>query len=215
VECNGYLASGQVPQEQWFISPGFSTITYTDAKLNFVSCDKFNGTPMQVLVSTNYDGISLPSTANWVDITSQLTIAPPNPSSPRVWIPSGGMSLSSFVGNNVFVGFKYLCDSTTATDWEVDSISITSNLTGLNMHQGTNDQISVYPNPAVNHAEIRCASGMVRVELFNAIGNRVQTVQLLNGKQYQVDLSDLPTGIYFATVYTATGEQFCHKIVKQ
>ena len=40
-ECNGYSSTEEVEQEQWFISPGFSTIAYTNATLSFTSCDKF------------------------------------------------------------------------------------------------------------------------------------------------------------------------------
>lgn len=213
--CNGYLATGQVAQEQWFISPGFSTINYPDATLNFVSCDKFAGTPMAVLVSTNYDGLSLPATATWTDITNNLIIAVPNTSGPRVWTESGNVSLSTYSGNNVYVGFKYTCNATTATDWELDSISITSAIAGIESINGIGDAIFAYPNPCRSKLKIRNEFLINKIEIYNTIGDLVSSFENVNNKEYTVNVSAFQNGIYFTKIQLVNGNIVSKKLIKE
>ena len=214
VGCNGFISTGQVAQEQWFISPGFSTITYPNAHLNFSSANKFAGNPIAVLVSTNYDGVSLPSTATWSDITNLVTLPPPNPSGPRSWYKSGNVNLASFNGNNVYVGFKYTCDALTATDWEVDSISITNTITGIQTINSNGNIISFYPNPVNNELVVSNDLLIDKIEMYNLIGEQINSSQNINNKKYALNVSELRSGIYFAKVYLKNGTIVSQKIIK-
>jgi len=196
IHGNGYAATGQTAEEQWFISPGFSTIAYPDATLKFTSCQKFAGSPIQVMVSTNYDGVGLPATAIWNDITSSLTLPPTNLSGPRVWVNSGNASLSSYVGANVYVAFKYTCDATSATDWEVDSISIINNTVGFNNINALINSISLYPNPASSVLYLKNLEGVDVIRVSNIIGETVESITV-SGNNTTLDVSALKKGLYF------------------
>ena len=193
---NGYAATGQTAQEQWFISPGFSTVNYPDATLKFTSCQKFTGAPIQIMVSTDYNGTGLPATGTWTDITSSLTLPPANASGPRVWVNSGNVSLSSHVGANVYIAFKYTCDATTATDWEVDSISIINNTVGIQNVNTTEKSIAVYPNPATSTLYLNNIDGVEMIRVSNVIGETIETMNV-SGKSTTINVADLKKGLYF------------------
>jgi hypothetical protein len=193
--CNGY-ATPQAAQEQWFISPGFSTVTYTNAILKFSSCQKFTGSPIQIMVSTDYDGISLPATGTWSVITSGLTLPPANASGPRVWYSSGNVDLSSYSGANVYVAFKYTCDATNSTDWEVDSIKITSTGVGIRDVSPLRNSIAVYPNPVSSILYLNNLKGIEMIRVYNLIGETIENISI-SGNIASIDVSTLKKGLYF------------------
>ena len=193
---NGYLATGQTAQEQWFISPGFSTVDFPGAALKFTSCQKFAGDPIAVMVSTNYNGVGLPATATWTDITSSLTLPPTNVSGPRVWVNSGSTSLSAFVGANVYIAFKYICTATTATDWEVDSISILNSSVGINEVNTTSNAISVYPNPVSSTLTLSNLEGIEMIRISNIIGQTIENINV-SGNNMNLNVATLKRGLYF------------------
>jgi len=73
---------------------------------------------MEVLVSTDYDGISAPSTATWTTLGVNLSAGS------FAWVNGGPVSLNSFLTTNVYIAFKYTGTSTSGKTWEVDDIII-------------------------------------------------------------------------------------------
>ncbi len=212
--CNGYLATGQTAQEQWFISPGFSTVTYPNATLKFSSCQKFAGRPIKVLVSTNYNGTGLPATATWTDITSSLVLPPTNISGTRTWKSSGNVSLASYVGANVFVAFRYVCTADSATDWEVDSISVTNTNIGIHNINPVNNLISVYPNPVSSVLYFNNIEGIETVKVSNVIGEAIENFKV-SGNNASIDVSTLKRGLYFVTFMNKEGIISTKKFTKE
>lgn len=208
--CNGYLVGAT---ESWFISPGFSTIDYPNAKLKFSSCQKFTGMSIQILVSTDYDGLGLPATATWTDITSSCILPPANPSGPRVWYSSGYVDLSTYVDDNVYVAYKYICDAIEATDWEVDSISIINSGVGIPETESKNQNVTVCPNPASDMIYINNAKGSKLVEISNLLGQNVQQENITNGNAC-INISNLPRGIYFVSFLNEQGMLTIKKFIK-
>jgi len=69
------------------------------------------------------------------------------------------------------------------------------------------DNLSVYPNPAVNNVTISVKNDNVtieKVELYNIYGQLLNTMNV-NGTVAELSVSALATGTYFAKVFTAKG----------
>lgn len=203
VRGNGFASTGQTAQEQWFISPGFSTIDYPAAKLRFSSCQKFAGAAIQVLVSTDYTGTGLPGSATWTDISSSCTWPPYNGAT-RVWVNSGSASLSSYVGANVYVAFKYTCDATSATDWEVDSISIVNSSVGIQDLNSPKNSIAIYPNPTSSVLYLNNIEGVEMIKVSNVLGEAIETINI-SGNVTSLDVSTLKKGLYFISFMNQEG----------
>jgi len=98
-----------------------------------------------------------------------------------------------------------------------DSISFA---TGINETIVNNDMIDIYPNPVFDVLNITFYShfqGLVSLSIFNAIGQNVYTQQietLLNMNNYQVNVSDLPKGVYYISINSRNELKYSKSFVK-
>ena len=111
-------ASGNTASEVWLISPSFDFSNSTAPSLSFKNASNYNGPDLEVYVSTNYDGTSLPATASWSPLSATLS------GGGFEWVSSGGINLSSFLGANTYIAFKYTGTSSDGKTWELDNIII-------------------------------------------------------------------------------------------
>ncbi|MDP5076871.1 MAG: T9SS type A sorting domain-containing protein, partial [Nonlabens sp.] len=66
--------------------------------------------------------------------------------------------------------------------------------------EGTNE-ISLFPNPASNFLNLRAISSINKLNVMDAMGRVISTVVFTgNSNEHQVDISNLSSGIYFATI---------------
>lgn len=90
---------------------------------------------------------------------------------------------------------------------ELRSVQVTADDRRVLELQGEeSSKITTYPNPASNFITITDAFGDVykNVDVFNSIGARVTSVTT-NAKTYQVDLSNVSSGVYMIVVTTDNG----------
>jgi len=120
-QCSNYSAGTNTPCETWLISPTVDLSSSTAPVLSFLNGYKYSGAPLAVLVSTNYDGTSDPSTGTWTPLSFTLS------SGNFTWANSGPISLSGYKTNNVHIAFKYTGSSSDGSTWEVDDITIKEN----------------------------------------------------------------------------------------
>ena len=69
------------------------------------------------------------------------------------------------------------------------------------------DNLSVYPNPAVNNVYVRAQNDNIlieRVELFNTLGQLLRTTEV-GGTMVEIPVGTLATGTYYAKVFTDKG----------
>lgn len=111
-------SGGNSDSEAWLISPSNDFSSSTAPTLGFQNASNYYGPDLEVFVSTNYDGVSLPATATWSPVT--ITLSPGG----FDFVSSGLIDLSSFSGANTYIGFKYTGTNSDGKTWEVDNIII-------------------------------------------------------------------------------------------
>ncbi|NML66028.1 T9SS type A sorting domain-containing protein [Hymenobacter sp. RP-2-7] len=123
VQMNGY-ASGNIANEDWFISPAFNLSAYNFPLLSFWSRTAFNGPSLKLRVSTNYSGTGDPNAATWTDVNAQFPA-----SGSDVWTQTAGVNLAAFKSAKVYVAFVYTSTSSAAARWTLDDIALTNSAT--------------------------------------------------------------------------------------
>jgi hypothetical protein len=123
VQINGY-ASGNIANEDWFISPAFDISAYNFPLLSFWSRTAFSGPGLKLMVSTNYSGTGAPSAATWADLNAQFPGAGSD-----VWTQTAGVNLSAYKGAKVYVAFVYTSTTAGAARWTLDDIALTNSTT--------------------------------------------------------------------------------------
>jgi hypothetical protein len=100
--------------------------------------------------------------------------------------------------------------------WESDLYSITIGVKTA----PTNEQLTVYPNPSPGIFTIRLNDALsneaIEIEVFNQLGEKVLVKQVRMGlnDQTNVDISNLPNGVYILNFKTSEAA-WHEKIVKQ
>lgn len=134
---------------------------------------------------------------------------PLNGESPAGGTWSGtGVSGSNFTASTAGLGvhpvtYTYT-DQNGCTNTAIDNITV---ITCVGFEEQAIDQrIQLFPNPAHDAAtlEINGLNEPVRVELFNAIGERVDS-WMMNQSIMTVNLNDKANGVYLLNVYTPQG----------
>ena len=97
-------------------------------------------------------------------------------------------------------------------DIGIDNLSVTSiSLTGIDNFMHARHNFSIYPNPtnSILNVELGIMNETTKAEVLNMLGEVVYTTEIRNQKS-QIDVSALPSGVYFVQVGTAT-----QKFIKQ
>lgn len=125
ISCyNSSTSMGEV-SESWLISPLLDLTNSATPSINFRNVVRYGTIPqLQIMVSTNYDGVSNPNTASWTDLTS-LAIWDTDINSWSTWTSSGDLDLTPYLSANTFVAFKHVGINTSGVGtWEIDDITI-------------------------------------------------------------------------------------------
>jgi trimeric autotransporter adhesin len=127
VDVNGFAGGTAVDNEDWLISPRLIVRDLNLPILRFWSRGEFSGPPLQLLISTNYDGTSDPNTATWTNLNASF---PPNT---NTWTLTDGIDLSPYKSYlNVYIAFKYTSSvELGAARWTLDDIDVTNRSTLL------------------------------------------------------------------------------------
>ncbi len=104
--------------EAWLISPQVDLSTYTNPALTFRTAANYNGPDLEIYISKNYDGTSLPQVSQWTELAAPLSTGT------WTWVPSGEINLSQFANDKVYIAFRYLGTTSSGKTWEVDDIKM-------------------------------------------------------------------------------------------
>ena len=89
-----------------------------------------------------------------------------------------------------------------------------SNLFYDGINENASQRLNIYPNPVTNELRIQNAeSGIKKIEIYNAIGERVYKSETRNPKS-EIDVSHLKEGIYFVKL-TGDKTNLAGKFVKE
>ncbi|MCD4651437.1 MAG: choice-of-anchor J domain-containing protein [Candidatus Cloacimonetes bacterium] len=121
---SGYSGGAQ-DNEDWLISPAMNFTAYTNETLSFDNAYNYTGLPLALLISTDWDGTSNPTTqGTWTDITNLAIWS----GGSFAFVNSGSIDISGYDGTGVYIAFKYLSNPTDgSTAWELDNILVTGN----------------------------------------------------------------------------------------
>ena len=97
------------------------------------------------------------------------------------------------------VRVQAVCENS-SSEWTLPPANFTTLEVGID-NLGLSNSISLMPNPADNHIELRVNSTVVMKEavVYNAFGQLIQTIQLTDNHA-RIDLSEMAAGMYFVRV---------------
>ena len=85
----------------------------------------------------------------------------------------------------------------------------------LNTHK---IQMELFPNPAINNTRLvwyEPFKNNAKIEIINSIGQIIETIKVQNSTTYQdIDIKNLPNGIYFVKLSTAEKQNYTTKLIK-
>ncbi|RLD74052.1 MAG: hypothetical protein DRJ02_01150 [Bacteroidetes bacterium] len=120
-KMSGY-AGGANENEDWLITSSIDMTAYSNMLLRFDHARNYaSNSGLFVMVSTDYDGTSDPSTnGTWTDITSLFTF----PSGGWNFIDAGIGDVSAYISPTTYFAFKYTSTNAAAATWEVDNVRV-------------------------------------------------------------------------------------------
>lgn len=103
-------------------------------------------------------------------------------------------------------GSYYQMTRTNVTSFSPFAIVDQNAVTGIDKVAATNVTLSLYPNPAANFVTIDFKNADAKsVEVYNEIGSKVYSMNVTDKTSaHKIDISNLPAGVYYVKVATAT-----------
>ncbi|MBF8964016.1 choice-of-anchor J domain-containing protein [Pontibacter sp. FD36] len=119
VQINGFSGSAR-ENEDWLISPSLDLSDFNIVALTFWTRTAFKGPGLKLMVSTDYDGTSAPSTATWTELNGNF------PELASDYWKQSFVDLSAYKGENVYVAFVYTAEAKAdgAARWTVDDVAV-------------------------------------------------------------------------------------------
>ena len=205
---NGYFEGSAHQNEDWLIGYVYvPDMDFTDILVSFRTAMKFEGDPLRVALSTDYDGVSEPGDYAWTDITGEFEYSTGN----FEWVESGKFNVVDIVNSSRFyIAFIYSSTDEAASSWEIDYVKVEGVVTASVNESAT--MVSLYPNPAREQVSF-ILDDNAEVSVFDMSGRMVSTMAFEAG-QAQLNVSEMANGVYFVNVRYANGSTAITKFVK-
>ena len=189
---NGYADGSAHANEDWLISPSIEMAE--NVNLDFSTAMKFNGNPLQVMISVNYENGMDPEEATWSDITSLFAFSTGN----YEWVESGIVDITENIINlgvtdSFRVAFVYTSTDENASSWEIDYVRVSTTIFDVEENEAV--KFDLYPNPANDVVRIN-AEKAAMVEIMDMAGRMVMSVNVVEGEN-AINVADLNEGVYF------------------
>ena len=206
---NGYAEGAAHQNEDWLIGyVQVPDLTFTDIFVEFSTAMKFDGDPLRVVLSTDYDGQSDPSDFEWQDITDAFDYSTGN----YEWVESGSLNVVDLVHNGSFyIAFIYTSNDEAASSWEIDYVKVWGKFTA-SVNENAVDAVNVYPNPAREQVSFNIEND-AQVSVYDMTGRMVSVTNVAAGEA-NLNVSELENGVYFVNFRFANGTTAISKFVK-
>lgn len=207
---NGYANNVSNENEDWLISPELylgSDIYYHWLKLEFRTAKKWDGNPIEVFISNDYDGQSDPNTAEWIDISDVFVYS----TGDYEWVESGEYDILNLVEDGFYVAFRYTSTTAESASWEIDYVKITADWE-VSVDENTLPKVSIYPSPA--HDVVRFTlDQQAQVSVYDLSGRMVSD-DSMNAGENSLNVAQLESGVYFLNVRYFDGKTTVTRFVK-
>ena len=207
---NGYAEQASHQNEDWLI--GFVEIpqgvSFNEIWVEFRTAVKYDGDPLRVVVSVDYDGVSDPGDFEWEDITDAFDYSTGN----YEWVESGAFDVVDIVDNHSFyIAFVYSSTDEASASWEIDYVRVTGqHMVGVN--ESETALVSLYPNPAREQVSFSLDDD-AQINIFDVTGRMVREMNVAAGN-IQLNVSEFENGVYFVNFRYANGTTAVAKFVK-
>lgn len=206
-KMSGFAGSPK-DNEDWLISPELSMLNLEKANLSFRTAYSFDGNPLQLMVSNDYDGLSNPNDYTWTDLSNKFDWSPGS----YEWAESGSFDVLAYGSPKLYVAFKYTSNTSAASTWEVDYVRVIGEgAVGVNENKMLD--IQVYPNPVVDQLNFTLAE-QAKVQVIDLSGKTVMQQQALAGNS-RLNVAELKQGMYILYLHFADGSQAVSRFAKQ
>lgn len=187
---------GNFATEQWLLTPAFSTQGLNSIQLVFKNEKaSYPGNPLQVFVSTDYDGDSTNfASATWTEVTG-LNLS----TGTYEWVVNTSDISTTANNNNVYVGFKYTSTDQAGAVWDVDSVVVTGS---TDINTVAKALVSVYPNPTSDFIYFNTNSRNNKVTIVNNVGQIVLSKENVSNS---LNVSKLQAGAYMVIIENENG----------
>lgn len=206
---NGYANSTYNENEDWLISPAIevSAGAWSEMSFEFRSAMKFDGNPLTVWYSTEYDGGGNPNDFNWTNISDAFDFSTGN----YTWVESGRLVMANPAQATYYFAFVYTSTDQAASSWEITDVKVMG--TGMvSVKENSIQNVSVYPNPAHDMVSFNLKAD-AKVSVYDVTGRMVSTMNVAAGQgQYQV--AGLENGVYFLNIRYNDGKTEVARFVK-
>jgi hypothetical protein len=135
-----------------------------------------------------------------------------------VWIEGIGCSRGLFVESwpnvsNYYNNLECMShnDTTLFPSYSLGGCSLVS---GISQPAEITEEILIFPNPATSTLNISSGTALSVIEICNVLGTVVYRSET-DIHMVELDLSELPSNVYFLRLYNKKGVSFVRKIVKQ
>jgi hypothetical protein len=201
---SGY-SSGSHANEDWLVSPELDFTGFISGNFTFDNAYKYDGNPLLLMVSTDYDGSSSPETFTWNDISGSANWSDGN----YDWV-SSDVDLSEYLGQKIYLAFKYTSTDDASSTWEVDNLFVFGvKATGVDENNAGN--VSIYPNPATGYFNLSSNLNGT-LTMIDISGRVVLSKEIVSGNN-TIDISTLTNGIYISNVVLSNGSKTTAKIM--
>lgn len=189
-KMTGYASSANHVNEDWLITPNIlSGATYETYTICFMNAYKYDGDPLKIYYSEDYDGMSDPNEFDWVDITSHFTWS----AGDYEWAATDYTLTNMQDVHNLYVAFKYTSTETAAATWEVADFHIYTGYDAVNENEAV--KFDLYPNPATSVVMIN-AEQAAEAQIMDMAGRMVMVVNVNEGEN-AINVAELSNGVYF------------------
>lgn len=204
---NGYTDGASHANEDWLVSPAISGDGFNDIFLEFRTATKFEGNPLSVKLSLNYNGNV--SNATWEDLTDAFDFSTGN----YEWVESGRFNIGSMVHGKgqFYIAFVYTSTDDAAAAWEIDYVKVTGE-GEVSVSENALSTVSVYPNPAKDVVSFVLEND-AQVSVFDMTGRVVSSMDMTAG-QANLQIANFDNGVYFLNIRYADGKKEVARFVK-
>jgi hypothetical protein len=180
--------------DDWLISPPMNLDEYSNETFEFFNAVGYTGNPLEVKISTNYDGGGDPYSATWTDLDFTMS------SGFWEWTESGIIDISSYNSNAVYVAFHFTCTNIETATWEIDNIVIKGEKNvGTGSPMSFTNSVNIFPNPSTGIINVDMSNSAFDVmKVYALTGNLVKEFRI-DAISNTIDLSELKKGIYFVS----------------